>query len=173
MNNWLVRFFTNSFILLTIQILVLNHLNLSGLINPYIYPLCIIILPLSTNKGFILLSGFIIGLCVDLFQHSYGMHAASMVFIAFIRPYLLRLFNPKEQEVNELMDPYYHGMVWYLIYTGCIIFMHTFLFLMIEMGTFNQFGWTLLRVLVSASFAILLIWIYLMLTFRKTRKKYS
>lgn len=173
MNNWIVRFITNALILLTIQILVLNHLNLSGLINPYIYPLCILILPLSTNHGFILLVGFIIGLLVDLFQHSYGMHASAMVLIAFLRPYILRVFNPKEQEMNEIMDPYYHGMVWYLIYAGSLIFIHSFVFFFCEIGTFNQFWWTLLKVIISSSFATLLIWIYLMLTFRKTRKKYN
>lgn len=172
MNNWIIRYSLHVVALLALQVLVLSHINIGGLINPYIYPLLIILLPLSTPRWAIMSIAFFSGMFVDLFQNTLGMHAAAIVFIAFLRPYLLKILNPKEQEINELMDLFYHGIAWFVIYAGLLLFIHHLVYFFIEKGNFSNFFWTLLKVGLSTLFSGVLMMIYLVLVFNKSKKKY-
>ena len=84
---------TNSarFILLVLlQVLALNHINFLGYINPYIYILFIILYPVKNNRSLFIFLSFLLGLCVDIFSDSGGVHAAASVTIAFLRPGFLK-----------------------------------------------------------------------------------
>ena len=78
-------------LLVLIQVLVLDHIMFLGYINPYIYILLIIFLPVNTNRAYTLIFGFILGLCIDIFNDSGGVHAAASLSIAYLRPLILRL----------------------------------------------------------------------------------
>jgi hypothetical protein len=76
--------------LLTAQVLVCNHINFLGYINPYIYILFILLYPVKNNRMLFILLSFILGLVVDLFMDSGGIHAAASVTIAYSRPVFLK-----------------------------------------------------------------------------------
>ena len=89
--NSIVAINTARFILLVLlQVLVLNHINLLGYINPYIYILFIILYPVKNNSSLFIFLSFLLGLCVDIFSDSGGVHAAASVTIAFLRPGFLK-----------------------------------------------------------------------------------
>ena len=77
-------------LLLALQIVVFNNFNLFGFITPYPYVLFIILFPVNGNKNNLLLASFFLGLIMDLFLNSFGVHAFSCVLLAFLRPYLFR-----------------------------------------------------------------------------------
>lgn len=164
MNKQIINYLFHCAAVLTIQILALNHINISGFINPYIYPVLILLLPLQTPKYQLLLIAFILGLTVDIFQETPGMHAAALVFIAFLRPYLFKVLNPKEQEADELMNIAYHGITWFVIYVGLFTFIHHLVYFRIEKGNFGAYHYTLLKTILSSLFSILCIFIYLYLS---------
>ena len=90
MNN---AFFINSarfIILVLVQVIVLNNINFLGYINPYIYVLFILLYPILNNRLLFIFLSFILGLSVDMFLDSGGVHAAASVFVAYIRPLLLK-----------------------------------------------------------------------------------
>ena len=83
MLNNLIFVNTARFILLVIiQVLLLNQINLFGYINPYLYILFIIIYPFSANKSLLIFLSFLLGLFVDFFSDSGGIHAAASVLLA-------------------------------------------------------------------------------------------
>ncbi len=89
--NSIVAINTARFILLVLlQVLVLNHINFLGYINPYIYILFIILYPVKNNSSLFISLSFLLGLCVDIFSDSGGVHAAASVTIAFLRPGFLK-----------------------------------------------------------------------------------
>ena len=89
--NSIVAINTARFILLVLlQVLVLNHINFLGYINPYIYILFIILYPVKNNSSLFIFLSFLLGLCVDIFSDSGGVHAAASVTIAFLRPGFLK-----------------------------------------------------------------------------------
>ncbi|MEQ3691744.1 MAG: rod shape-determining protein MreD [Flavobacterium sp.] len=89
MNNNLLNIF-RFIILLAIQILIFNNINLFGYINPYPYLLFILLYPVNGNKSALLLSSFAIGVILDMFLNSGGVHAAASLILAFIRPSLFK-----------------------------------------------------------------------------------
>lgn len=76
-----VRFF----VLVLVQILILNNVNISGLAIPYLYLLFIIMLPTNTGKIAMLLLGFFCGLAIDIFSNMLGFHTAACTLVAFCR----------------------------------------------------------------------------------------
>lgn len=85
--------FTHTFrfiILVLLQVLVLNYINFLGYINPYLYILFILLYPLKNNRVVFILLSFFLGLSIDMFSDSGGVHAAAAVSIAFIRPFVLK-----------------------------------------------------------------------------------
>ena len=90
MNNAITINIARFIILILLQVLVLNNINFLGYINPYIYILFIILYPIKNNRLLFIFLSFLLGLTVDLFLDSGGVHAAACVTIAYIRPILLK-----------------------------------------------------------------------------------
>ncbi|EZH71464.1 rod shape-determining protein MreD [Aquimarina atlantica] len=77
-------------VLVLIQVFILNHINFLGYLNPYIYVIFILMAPININKGLFLVISFMLGLIIDMFGDSGGVHAAACTVIAFFRPVALR-----------------------------------------------------------------------------------
>ncbi|MDN3492872.1 rod shape-determining protein MreD [Winogradskyella sp. APC 3343] len=76
--------------LLLLQVMICNHINFFGYINPYIYVIFIFLFPIREERLLFLLVSFVLGLMVDLFSDSGGVHAAAAVSLAYVRPILLK-----------------------------------------------------------------------------------
>ena len=90
MNNIVTSNITRFILLVLIQVLVLNNINFLGSINPYIYILFIILYPIKNNRMLFIFLSFLLGLTVDLFLDSGGVHAAACVTVAYARPVILK-----------------------------------------------------------------------------------
>jgi rod shape-determining protein MreD len=67
-------------------------MNFLGFIMPLPYLLFIILYPVNGNRSGLLITSFLLGLTMDVFSNSGGVHAAACVTLAYFRPYLsLRL----------------------------------------------------------------------------------
>lgn len=158
------------FIVLILQLLVFNNIQFSGYINPFFYVLFILLLPFETPKWLMLISAFLLGLSVDFFGHSYGMHAAASVFIAFIRPGVVRLIQSnKEIEPGTLPTLGHMGFSWFLTYASILVFIHHFIYFYLEVFRLNDFITTFYRVIYS-SIATLIVIIAEQYLFFKQRK---
>jgi len=144
--------------LILLQVLVLNNIQFSGYINPYMYILILFMLPFETPGWLGLVIGFILGFSIDLFSGTIGMHASATVFIAFIRPFLLRLIAPRDgYETGTFPRLYSQGYRWFFRYTIPLVFIHHFFLFYVEMFTFTNFFTTFLRVILSSIFSLGLI----------------
>jgi hypothetical protein len=77
-------------VFLSLQVLIFNNINLFGYINPYPYVLFIILYPVNSNKSVLLLGSFFLGLLLDIFCDSGGVHTTASIVLAFLRPTLFR-----------------------------------------------------------------------------------
>src|SRR5574344_1379670 len=100
-NNLIRRIFVFiAFVL--IQGLILNHIVLFGCVTPYLYPLFILLLPFETPKWKMVLYGFCLGFCIDLFTGDLGFHAFSTMLMAFLRyPVIWIITNMKSLDKNQ------------------------------------------------------------------------
>ncbi len=76
--------------LLLLQVLVFNNIQFLGYINPYIYIVFVFVFPYKTNRFPLLTTAFLLGLFIDLFSDSGGIHAFSTTLIAYLRIYFFR-----------------------------------------------------------------------------------
>lgn len=141
--------------LILMQVLVFNHVHFFGA-TPMPYVFFLLILPTNTPRWVFVLTGFLMGLCIDLFTNTPGIAASGMCFVGLLTPWLLRLFSPKDQE-DETFSPSRKTMKWsgFLRYAFCAVAIHcmifftleSFSFFDIEMLLFNIAGSTLLTLL--------------------------
>lgn len=162
----IIRFF----IVLILQLLVFNNIQFSGYINPFFYVLFILLLPFETPRWLMLISSFLLGLAVDVFSHSYGMHAAASVFIAYFRPYLIRfIHSKKEYETGVLPTMGHLGFSWFVSYASLLIFIHHFIYFFLEVFRFSDFLSTFYRIIYSSIATIIVIIAEQFLFFKKRK----
>jgi hypothetical protein len=162
----LLRFFA----LVAAQVLIFSNIKFSPYINPYVYPLFILMLPFETPLLLLMILGFITGLSVDFFLGSLGMHAACSLLLAFIRPLLISAITPKGAEFEVEPNIYLQGTTWFLIYCGLATLIHHTAYFILESWTFYNPFIALLRIILSTFFSVLFMMIFLYL-FTSTKKR--
>ncbi|GAB1419110.1 rod shape-determining protein MreD [Bacteroidales bacterium] len=147
--------------LMLFQVLILNHFMLFGLVNPFVYILFILMLPLATPGWLLLFLGFLTGYLMDIFMTGAGLHTAATVFMAFMRPLVLRLATgTKEPETVIYPGLSQMGARWWFSYTLSLVVLHHFVLFVLESFSFNQLGYTLLRIILSVAATEILILLF-------------
>jgi hypothetical protein len=169
MNNYgkdILRFF----VLIALQVLLLDHINLGGYINPSLYVFFILLLPFEIPGWLLLILAFLIGLGVDVFSNSTGLHTAAAVFMAYIRPWVIRKTGaPADYEGNLKPGIADMGFRWFLTYAVILIFAHQFAMALLDSFRFAEAGLITIRLALSTIFTLALVIIseYLFLRRRK------
>ena len=151
-------------LLILAQILFFSQINFSPFINPYVYPLFILLLPFQLSRQLQLILGFLMGFFIDLFLGSSGMHTAAAVFLAYLRPWLINLITPKGTEFEVSPNVYSQGLGWFVMY----LFMavaghHVFYFILETAGFYNLFFLVLkitLSTFASSGFMLMLLYLF-------------
>ncbi len=165
-NNEFLINTTRFFVLLLLQVILLNHINFLGYINPYIYILFILVYPLTGNKSLLIALAFLLGLTVDIFGDSGGIHAAASTFIAFIRPVVLKFSFGVSYEYNTIKIST-TALGERITYITAMVFIHHLLLFSLEIFNFNHILLILKSTLFSGIFSIVLIVCAVLLFSRK------
>ncbi len=136
-------FFTNAtrfFFLAAIQGLILRNIGAGWesfpYVNIFIYPLFIFLLPFNIPRPFEILLGFLLGLSVDAFYNSPGVHASATVFIAFMRPMVFGILEPRAgYNVNYSPTWRRMGTAWFVKYICLMLLLHLFFYFAVEAFT--------------------------------------
>jgi len=149
----IVRFF----LLILIQVFVLNNIRFLGFINPYIYILFIFMLPVKFPRWLSLILAFIIGIIIDAFSNTYGIHAFSAVLIAFLRNPVINIFTSIEEGANPVPSFYTFGVAAFIKYIITLVIIHHTTFFFLEIFGFENIGQTLLKIILNAFVTIVII----------------
>lgn len=161
------------FILLVfVQVFLLKNITLYNISTPYPYILFILLLPFGIPNLLLFLLAFLLGLTVDAFYDTPGLHAAACVLLALVRVLFISVTVQKEGFDNE-PEPTLSimGFRWFLTYAVILTLIHhTFLFLL-EAFNFSELLFILQRVVTSVIFTVFLMLITGLLFFRKRERK--
>ena len=91
MHNFFSRLL-NFVILILVQVFILNKIHLFGYATPMLYVWFILTLEAGAGRNKVMLWAFVMGLVIDIFSNTFGIHAAAATLLAFVRPSLIRLF---------------------------------------------------------------------------------
>jgi rod shape-determining protein MreD len=155
MINSILRFGLIFILLILLQVLLFNNIQFSGYVNPYVYIMFILLLPIEIPSWLLLLVCFATGLIVDFLSGSLGMHTSATVLSGFIRPYVLRIVSPRDgYESGSDPSMLFYGFRWFFLYTLLIVLIHHTALFYLEIFRFADFFRTLLRVLLSSLFSV-------------------
>jgi rod shape-determining protein MreD len=158
-------------LVLNIDIFVISRLEIGIYFIPHIYFLSLLMLPVRTQKSWLLLFGFFSGLIMDVFMNTGGLHAAASTMTAFVRIFVLRFFLAPEDEDNNISPGLYNfGTRKYLIYSSILIFAHQLTFFSLEVFKTDAFFLILKKTLASSVLNILLL-LFIQMLFMKPAKK--
>lgn len=158
MTNTIIRNIIRFIVLVLVQVLIVQNIELGRFINPFVYVLFILMLPFETPKWLLLVASFFLGITIDLFYDTSGMHAAACVLMGYIRPGVLKLFSPRDgYEFGTQPSIQYLGIPWFLSYAGILVVVHHLVLFYIEIFRFSEFFSTFFRVIVSSIFTMLLV----------------
>lgn len=155
MINSILRYGLIIIILILFQVLVLNNIQFSGFVNPYVYIMIVLILPFSLPAWLLMIISFLTGMVIDLFSGSPGMHASATLLAGFSRQYVLRLLSPRDgYESGSDLSMAAYGFRWFFIYASAIVIIHHTTLFYLEVFRFTDFFRTIFRILLSSLFTI-------------------
>jgi rod shape-determining protein MreD len=139
------------FLLLLIQIIAFNNMELFGFINPYPYILFIILYPVNTNKYMFLIWCFLLGITMDIFCNSGGIHASACLILGYFRHHIFKISFGLSYEYQTIKIAGSSLKEQVLFVSLSVLLHHTVLFFL-EVFRFDLFGNALLKVLFSGIF---------------------
>jgi len=154
MYHFLLQNIVRFTVLVLIQVLVLNNIQFLGFINPYIYILFIISLPIKNPRWFSLILAFALGIVMDMFTNTLGLHAFACVLVAFLRNPLINLFASNEDNINFTPSFNTFGTADYVKYVFIIVLIHHFTLYYMEVFSFANFWMTAYRAALSSLITI-------------------
>ena len=153
-------------LVMLLQVLLFNQLQLWGVCHPYIYVLCLLMMPITLPHSMDMLLGAAAGLMMDICCNSLGIHTAACILLMFIRPYLLGLIVNDKDRLNEQISLRAVGMEAFAKYVVILVLVHHMTVFLLAAWSWAHVGFVLLETLVSSILSISLIIGYNMLRYR-------
>lgn len=153
-------------IVMILQVLLFNQLQLWGVCHPYIYVLCLLMMPITLSQTTNMLIGALAGLVMDIFCNSLGVHIAGCILLMFIRPYVLGAIVNDTDRLNEQISTRTIGLGAMIQYVAILVVIHHLTVFMLAAWSWQHIGWVLLETLVSSVITILVIIGYNAMTYK-------
>jgi rod shape-determining protein MreD len=168
MNSAVIMGFIRFFLLLAAQIIIFNNIDLLGYINPFPYILFIILFPVNGNKQLLIISSFLLGITMDLFSNSGGVHTTACLILAFARPFIFKFsFGVSyEYQTIKINDSLTSERFSFLLVSVVI---HHFTLFILEVFQLSFLWDILLRTIIGTLFT-LLICILLIYIFKPSKR---
>ena len=161
MNNIVLNTILRFIGLVFLQVIICSNINFLGYLNPYVYVIFIFLYPITNNRLLFIFLSFLLGLSIDIFLDSGGVHATASVAIAYVRPLFLKFsFGAayEYQAVKFSKTTFSQRLIYFLL---LIVIHHVILFslvifdknetLMIVQQTLYSSGFTLIICLLLTS----------------------
>jgi len=145
-------------ILVLIQALILNNIQLFGYATPFLYVYLLLKFNVDTSRYSLLLWGFCLGLAVDIFTNTPGVNAAATVLLAFVCPFLVWLFSPRDSSDNFSPGIRSMGTIPFLKYVVLALLVHQTALFVILTFSFTHFFELLIRIVSCTLITTLCIW---------------
>ena len=156
MNNLALNNTIRFISLLFLQVLILNHANIFGHINPMVYIAWVFLYPVRKTRAMFLILSFLLGISIDFFSDSGGVNAFAITFIAYFRlPILMAVlrksdldyaqFNLKSLSINKI-----------ILFISILTVIHHFIIFSLEYFSFSEFLNIISSTILTSFFTVLI-----------------
>jgi rod shape-determining protein MreD len=141
-----------------LQVLVMNNIHLFKIATPFVYIYLLMKLPVDMTRSRVVLLAFLLGLIVDIFSNTFGMHAAACTFAGFIRrPLLERLVDIRDFPEGSIPSGRLFGYGRFIRYAFILTALHHIALFTVESFTLFQPLMMVVRMISAILFSLLLI----------------
>jgi len=155
-------------LLVFLQLFVLNNIQFSGFVNPYLYVMFILLLPFEIDGWLMLLLSFVMGMVIDVASSTIGYHTMATVFMAYFRYHLLQFVAPHDGYETGMSPTISSlGFAWFFKYASILTMAHHLVLFWVESFRFSDLLSATFRAIASSIFTIFLIFIYQFLVMRR------
>ncbi len=147
-------------ILALLQVFVFNHINFLGSYQPYIYIVFVLFYPPSQNRYALLILSFLLGMIIDIFEYTGGIHTFAITFVAFLRNPIIKLLAGKQDYEMEFFSFQTFSFAQWLFYMIILILTHNVLLLLLENFKLTGIGPLMIKALVNAGITFVFVFIY-------------
>jgi hypothetical protein len=139
------------------QALLFNNIEVGLGIHVMIYPLFILLLPYKLNVFLSMLIAFALGFGIDSISNTYGLHASSAVLLAYIRPMIFKIFEPRDgYESEQTFTIYEMDTTWLVSVFGLMLIVHHTWFFTLELFKFNELLFILQKIVLSVPISLII-----------------
>jgi len=158
-------------VLVFFQVFLFKNISLYNLSTPYPYILFILLLPFETPNIVLFPLAFIIGITIDAFYDTPGLHAAACTLLAFVRVSFINITVQKDGFDNE-PEPTLSimGFRWFFTYILVLTLIHHFFLFNLEVFRISELQYTFVRFLLSSVFTVFLMLLSGLLFYRKRER---
>jgi rod shape-determining protein MreD len=171
MSRTLLINFIRFVVLVFFQVFLLKNVTLYNLSTPYPYILFILLLPFETPNIVLFPLAFIMGITIDAFYDTPGLHAAACTLLAFVRVSFINITVQKDGFDNE-PEPTLSimGFRWFFTYILILTLIHHFFLFNLEVFRISELQYTLVRFLLISVFTLFLMLVSGLLFYRKKER---
>ncbi|MDT0559217.1 rod shape-determining protein MreD [Ichthyenterobacterium sp. W332] len=155
MNSLRLNIVLRFVVLVLMQVILFNRIDFLGYINPFVYIIFILSYPVNNNRVLFLISTFLLGLTIDIFSDSGGVHAAACVCIAYLRPVVLKFSfgTLYEHQTIKFSNMEFGSLFGYI---SILTFTHHLVLFSLEIFNMSQILLILQKTLFSGVFTMIL-----------------
>lgn len=164
----LFRYIFGAILTVITQVLIFSRIEPGYGTYVMIYPLFLMVLPFRIQQFQLLLIAFGIGISIDYFMNTYGLHAAALTFAAYFRPFIFRFISPNEEYIRGNDVGKYASKFKFLVILFLTIFIHHVWFFTIESFNLGETLFTLVRIGLSTVISTFIAYIIFLLFLTKT-----
>ena len=140
-----------------LQILLFDHLHIGSWGVAMVYILFLINLPVRLPRWAEMLIGFGVGMLIDIWHSTLGIHIAACVALTFVRPMLLHNAVQYIERIKDNLSSENIGPAEYTKCAAILTILHHFIVFSLETWNIHFWWIVLLQTLVSSSMTLCII----------------
>ena len=141
------------------QVLIMDNIHLFRLVTPFLYLYIIIKIPVNISRSSVIAISFFVGIVIDVFSNTLGMHAAACSLAGMIRNPLMTTFSAKDLTENDTPSFRTFGVAGFMKYViSLVIIHHIGLFFIESISLFDPI-FLIFRIFANVFFTVLFIFI--------------
>ena len=146
-------------VMVILQIFLFSRIGISVYVHPLVCIAFIVLLPMEIAPLALLGLGLLLGVTLDFFMATAGIHTVAALLAAFCRPALLNVLVGKD-EVKDGDVPNVNriGATKFVRYASAMILIHSSAFFLLETLSWSFFYRTALRIALSSAVTLPLVY---------------
>lgn len=153
----LIRSIVSFFVLLLLQVTVLNNFTFLGWATPFLYIYFIITLRTNISKSWLFTVAFLLALPIDIFCNTPGMHTIATLITASLREPILKLYFSTDEIESSKPSGFSYGLWRFMRYALTVVALHHTILLVIESFVLINFWVLFAKIILCVLFTTLLI----------------